>query len=154
MRAKSFNICDFDRSYFLLVILFIYISNVIPLPGFLSANPLLLWGRSRTHPSTLPPCPGIALHWRIEPSQDLEGLPFPWCQTRPSSATYAAGGTGPSMCTLWLVVLSLGDLRGSLVGWYCCSSYGVQTPSKGLNMEQIFEKLIYINFLQVRKECL
>jgi hypothetical protein len=27
-----------------------------------------------------------------------------WCLTRPSSATYAAGAMGPSVCTLWLVV--------------------------------------------------
>jgi hypothetical protein len=26
-----------------------------------------------------------------------------WCPTRPSSATYSAGATGPSLCTLWLV---------------------------------------------------
>ena len=27
-----------------------------------------------------------------------------WCPTSPSSATYAAGVMGPSMCILWLVV--------------------------------------------------
>ena len=30
--------------------------------------------------------------------------------TKPSSATYAAGAMGPSMCPLWLVVWSLGAL--------------------------------------------
>ena len=34
---------------------------------------------------------------------------------------------GPFMCTLWLVVLSLGAM-GGLLGWYCCSSYGFQSP--------------------------
>jgi hypothetical protein len=47
-----------------------------------------------------------------------------WCQTMPSFATYVTGAMGPTMCTLRLVVWSLGTL-GSLVGWYCCSSYGV-----------------------------
>ena len=31
---------------------------------------------------------------------------------------------GPSMCILWLVVLSLGAL-GGLIRWYCCSTHGV-----------------------------
>jgi hypothetical protein len=33
-----------------------------------------------------------------------QGLPSHWCQIRPSSATYAAGTIGPSMCSLWLLV--------------------------------------------------
>jgi hypothetical protein len=45
-----------------------------------------------------------------------KGLPSHWCQIRPSSATYAARATGPSMCTLWLVVLVL-ESFGYLVGW-------------------------------------
>jgi hypothetical protein len=56
-----------------------------------------------------------------------KGFSSHWCQTMPSSATYAAGAMGPSMCTLWLVVWSLGALR-DLVGWYCCCSYGVANP--------------------------
>ena len=31
------------------------------------------------------------------------------------------------MCTLWLVILSLGAL-GGLVSWYCCLPMGMQTP--------------------------
>jgi hypothetical protein len=50
------------------------------------------------------PCTGASnLHW-------MKGLFSHWCPTRPSSATYAAGAMGPSMCTLWLVVSSLGAL--------------------------------------------
>jgi hypothetical protein len=65
--------------FFLLVILFIYISNGITLSGFLSKNPhptpLPVTPRkcSPTHPPThpLPPhCPSIPLHWGIKPSQD------------------------------------------------------------------------------------
>ena len=68
-------------SFFLLDILFIYISNVIPFHGFLSRSPhplrlpLLLWGWSSTHP-LLPHCPGIPLYWGIEPSQD-QGIILP-----------------------------------------------------------------------------
>ena len=39
-------------------------------------------------------------------------------QQRPSSATYASGSVGPSMCTLWLVVYSLGSQRVQ-IGYYC-----------------------------------
>ena len=49
------------------------------------------------------------------------------CKTRPSSTTYAAGAVGPSMYNLWLVVYSLRAL-GCLIGWYCCSTYGVANP--------------------------
>ena len=53
----------------LLAIFFIYISNVIPFPGFPSENSLPLFPFSPTHPHLLPG-PGIPLHWGIEPSQD------------------------------------------------------------------------------------
>jgi hypothetical protein len=86
--------------FFLLYIFFIYISNVIPFPYFPSENPPI--------PSPLPlltnlpiplPCPGIPLHWGIEPHRD-KGFSSHWWPTRPSSATYAAGAMGPSMCSL------------------------------------------------------
>ena len=70
-------------SLFLLDIFFIYVSNVIPFPGFTSRNslspptpPASL--RVLPHPPThsLPlPCPGIFLRWGIEPSEDQEPLP-------------------------------------------------------------------------------
>jgi hypothetical protein len=53
-------------------------------------------------------------------------LPFPWCQIRPSSATYVSGVLAPSMYTLWLVVYSPGALGGPL-SWYC-SFYVVAFP--------------------------
>ena len=57
-------VCLFD-------IFFIYISNVIPFPGFPSKNPLSPPSSpcSPTHPLLLPG-PGIPLHWGLEPSQD------------------------------------------------------------------------------------
>jgi hypothetical protein len=63
--------------FFLLDIFFLYISNVIPFPGFPSENslphprsPCFYEGAPPPiHP--LPPhCPDIPLHWGIEPSQD------------------------------------------------------------------------------------
>jgi hypothetical protein len=50
---------------------------------------------------------------------------------RPSSATHVSGAMGPSMCTLWLVVYSLGDLL-LLVGSYYCSSYEAAHPCSSL----------------------
>jgi hypothetical protein len=56
---------------FLLDIFVIDISNVIPFHGFPSENLLshLPFPCSPTHPMLLL-CPGILLHWGIEPSQD------------------------------------------------------------------------------------
>ena len=61
----------FPYFIFLLDILFICISKVIPFPGFPSENSLshLPSHCLLTHPLPLP-CPGIPLHWDIEPSQD------------------------------------------------------------------------------------
>jgi len=108
--------------FFLFWIFFIYISNVIHLPGFLSISPLspppLPSSRgcspSPTTPPFPPPCPDIPLPWGGFSLGRTKGFSSHWCPTRPSSATYAAGATGLSLCTLWMAVQSL----GSLVGWY------------------------------------
>jgi hypothetical protein len=56
---------------FLLDIFFIYISNVIPFPGFPFKNPLSLPHSpcSPTHPLLLHG-PGVPLYWGMEPSQN------------------------------------------------------------------------------------
>jgi hypothetical protein len=59
---------------FLLVISFIYISNVIPFLVSPLETPYPIFPppasmRVPPHP-LLPPCPGISLHWGIKPSQD------------------------------------------------------------------------------------
>jgi hypothetical protein len=66
-----------------LVILFIFILNFIPLPGFPSSKllsppsfPLLLWGSSSTHLPSLPHCTSVFLHWGIKLPQDQE-CPLP-----------------------------------------------------------------------------
>jgi hypothetical protein len=83
--------------------------------------------------------------WGCYPHSLLPALAFPytgalntlrpksyfsqWCPTRSSSATYAAGAMGPSMCILWLVVQSLGAPEG-LGGWHCCFLHEAATPPK------------------------
>jgi hypothetical protein len=68
--------------FFKLGILFIYISNVIPfqfpLPKPLSCpvSPCLYEGAPPPTNPVQSPCPGIPLHWAIEPSQD-HGPLFP-----------------------------------------------------------------------------
>ena len=64
---------------FVLIILFVYISNDIPLPGFPSTTPFPLCLQEDTPlPTHLlsPHCPSIPLHWSIKPPQD-QGAPPP-----------------------------------------------------------------------------
>ena len=92
--------------YFLLDIFFIYISNVIPFPSPPTLNAPIQYNSScfeegalpPIHP-LLPPCPGIPLHWGIEPSH-TKGLSSHLCPTKPSSALYVAGAMGPSIYSL------------------------------------------------------
>jgi len=86
------------RVNFLLDILFIYISNVSPFPGFLTANPypillpLLLMRVLTPNPSHL-----IALAFPYTGASSLHnGLSSHWCQIRPSSVAYVAGAMGPA----------------------------------------------------------
>jgi hypothetical protein len=58
----------------------------------------------------------------------IKGLHSQWCQIRWSSAIYPAGAMG-TLCVLlgwWFSARSFGGVF--LVGWYCCSSYGVANP--------------------------
>jgi hypothetical protein len=80
---------------------------------------------SPIHPLT-PSCPGIPLHWGIEPSQD-QGPLLPLMPNKAIFWYICGWSHGCSMCILWLVVSFLGALK-DLVGWYCCSSYGVANP--------------------------
>ena len=95
-------------SYFLLDIFFIYISNVILFPGFPSENPLSHppLACSLTHLLLLP-CPGIPLHWGIDPSQDQE----------PLLSLMSQGAMGPSMCTLYFSTGSVTEGCCHLFSW-------------------------------------
>ena len=97
-------------SFFILDILFIYISNVIPFPNFPSRNLhptpllLLLWGCGPTYPPTHSHLPALEFPYSGALSLFSHGR-----LTRPSSAIYMAGTMGPSMCTPWFVVLDSGS---------------------------------------------
>jgi len=115
-----------DRFY--LIGFFIYISNVISFLSFLSLNSLCP-PSPPTFMRMFPPKPALTFELTYTGGRGFcfartKGFSFHWCPTRPSSATYAAGAMGLPMCTLEMVVLSL----GALVGWYCCS-HGVTSPS-------------------------
>jgi len=107
-----------EKGYFYLFFIefFIYISNVIPCPVFPSIKPL-----SRPHPPSSirvsPTQPRTPSHlpaltfphtggweWGGSSLGRTKGFPSLWCPTRPSSATYAAGVMGLSMCTLLMMV--------------------------------------------------
>ena len=88
----------------------------VPPPNLLSHHP---------HPPN-----HSTFHPRI-PHRSFTDISSHWCLTRPSSATYVAGTMGPSMCTIWLVVYSLGAL-GVLFGSHCCSSYGAASSFRCL----------------------
>ena len=135
--------------HILLVISFIYISSVIPLPSFTSITPYLLpypCLYESTPPSVytcLPQHPSIFLN------RTKKGLPSYWCQIEQSSATYPAGAMGPPMCTL-VGGLVPGSF-GGLVGGYCSSFYGLENPfisfsswpnsSTGVPIEFLFKAL-------------
>ena len=79
--VNKWKIYDIYKSLFvcfvllLLDIFYIYISNVIPFPRFPSeTSPILSPLPLLTNPPTPTPCPGIPLHWGIEPSQDQRPL--------------------------------------------------------------------------------
>jgi hypothetical protein len=108
--------------FFLLFdISFIYISNVILFPGLPSGTPLShspspASMRVLLHPSTHSCLPALAFPYTGASNfLRTKGCSFHLCPTRPSSATYAAGAMGPSMCTIWLVVQSPRAPRG--FGW-------------------------------------
>jgi hypothetical protein len=118
---------------FLLVILFIDISNVIPLPTFHSSSPLspppsscLYEGtHSHTHP-LLPQCPNVHLSWVNKRPQDQEA-PLPIMSDKAMPCYISSWSQFPPIPLYSLFgCLVSGDL-GSLVDWYCYS-YGVANP--------------------------
>jgi hypothetical protein len=118
-------------SVFVLLILFTYISNAIPLCKSPSSSPPPASMRVLPHPFP-PPHPGIpdvgssSLHRTM-------GLSSHWCPTRLSSATYMAGAMGPSMCTPHVYSLVGGLVPGSSGEVWLVDivvlPMGLQTPS-------------------------
>jgi hypothetical protein len=90
---------------FLLFILFIYITNAIPLPSFPSTNPLVLpcLYEGAPHLPTFSCLSALAFPYPGSSSlHRTKGLPSHCCQIWQSSATYAAGAMhgSPHVCSL------------------------------------------------------
>lgn len=110
-------VCLFCVLNYLLVILFIYILNVIlfPVSSPKPPYPTLCYVSMSVFPQPTPQSCLSTLAFPHTGAFNLhrtKSLPSHWYQIKPSSATYAVGAMGPSMCILWLVVWSLGSL-----GW-------------------------------------
>ena len=107
----------------LLTIVFLCISNIAPFPVHLY-NPhhhILFLFVSKSvrpqHPQSFLPHPSrFALLWDIKLLR-TNCFPFHWCEMRQFSATFVGY---QNMYIQWLVVRSMGSLRG-LVNWYRCS---------------------------------
>ena len=106
---------------FLLVILFIYISNVIPFLSIHSTSPHLLlpppaFMRVLPHPPTYSCLSDLTFPYPESSSlQRTKGLPSQSCHIRQSSATYPAGAMG-TPCRLFDRWFSPWELLGGVVG--------------------------------------
>ena len=122
----------FFKLFFLKIdIFFLYISNVISFPGFLSKNSLSHAPScsSSTHPLSLPVL--AFLYTGALSLLRTKGHSSLCCPTRPSSATYAAGASG----SLHVYSFVGGLVPGSSVntGWFIFfSSCGAGNPYSSL----------------------
>jgi hypothetical protein len=109
-----------------------YLPSWFPLskPSIQFPLPLLLWGGFPTHP--LPPHhPSIHLHWSIEPPQN-QGPPLPLMPDK-AIVFYIWGWSHGTGHVHSLVGGLVPGSSGVLVGWCCCSSYGVAKPFSSLS---------------------
>jgi len=104
----------------------IYISNVICFSGSLLEHMPFPCFCDDAHPHAHQLCLNtLAFHYTGEKSlHRTKGFSYYWWQTMSSSATYVAAATVTPMCTVWLVVYSLGAMW-ALVGWYYYYSCGI-----------------------------
>jgi hypothetical protein len=106
---------------FLLVILFSDISNVIPIPSFLSINPLcppppcLYEGAPPTAQQLLPQHPSIPLLWVIKPPQ-VQGAPLPLMLDK-AILCYISTWSHGSLHVYPMVVPGSFFLGGGVSGW-------------------------------------
>jgi hypothetical protein len=119
-----------------------------------------LFSHPSTHPPThplLPPLPCIPLHWGIEPSHD-QG-PLLLLMLDKAILCYIRGWSHGFLHVYSLV----GDLipensgigGGGLVGWYCCSSYGVANPFSSFSpCSSIFLGIPTLDWLQASSSLL
>jgi hypothetical protein len=79
-----------------------------------------------THPLLLP-CPDVPWHWGIKPSQDQEPL-VPTDVQQGHALLHMQLEPSIPRCLLFGRWFNPWELWGGLVGWYCCSSYGIANP--------------------------
>ena len=91
------------------------------LSSSLMTPPLCLWEGAHTHAHA-----HVYLPLWASSLYRIRHILSHWGQTRQSSATYVPGAMDHPMYALWW--LSLWELWGVHVNWYCCSSYGVVIP--------------------------
>jgi hypothetical protein len=111
------------RYVFFIGYLYILFQMFIPYPQL---SLLLLWRCSPSHPSTptSPPLHSLTLgNWAFTGPRASSPTDAPQ-----GASKYADGAMGPSMCTLWLVILSLGVQGGWSVD-IVVLPMGLQTPS-------------------------
>jgi hypothetical protein len=116
--------CQFLTSTaFLLIILFIYISNVAPLPSPPPCpfSSLSLRGYSPKHP---PDLASITVLWGIKSLQD-QTHPLPQRPDKAVLGYICIRGPRISPCLPFHWWLSLWELGGVQFNWYCWTSYGV-----------------------------
>jgi hypothetical protein len=99
-------------------------SLLLPLPCFYDGVP------PPTHP-LLPTHPGIPLLWGTEPLQD-QGLLLPLIPDKAILCLMCDWSHG-SLHVYSLVGDFVPGSSGVLVGWYCCSSYGIANPHRSFS---------------------
>ena len=115
-------------SFFLFIRYFLYLLFNLLYPSPSPCSP--------THPLLLS-CPGIPLHWGMEPSQD-QG-PFLPVMSNKAILCYICSWSHGSLHVyslvgvFYFIFFPLGDL-GVLVGSYCCSSYGAAIPFSSVGL--------------------
>ena len=110
----------FPCTFFKSVILFVYISNVVPLPGFPSASPL-----SHFPSPCLSHLPATLLCWGIEHPQH-QRPPFSLIPDKVIHQQLEPRVPPNVIFDLWFSPWELGC--GGQISWYCCSSYEVAIP--------------------------
>jgi hypothetical protein len=126
-RTISFNSEQASPPPFIVYFLYLHFKwyplSMSPLwkPPIPSPIPLPIWGCSSL-PALVFPYTGASNTHRTK------GHSSHGCPISPSTDTHAARAMGPSKCSLWLVVQSLGA-PGCLARWQCCSPHKLQPTS-------------------------
>jgi hypothetical protein len=101
-------------------------------------HPLSPWFSEGAPPPTKP----LLLHWGIDPSQDQESLLL----LMPDDAIfcYICDSSHGSLHVYTLVGGLVSGISESLVGWYCCFSYGIANPFSFLSSVSILSIRVHL----------